>query len=229
MQGILLFDIDNTLLQGSVSHRQAFHEALNRIYDIQGDVETIDPHGKTDRQIIADVLARNGVDKKTASERLEECMDVMVRAFARFVKQEKLVVLDGVLEMLNLLQSHPFGLGLVTGNLESIAWEKLQRTGLKKHFLFGGFGSDHAMRSKLVGIALDRARDLFPDTSTTPIFLVGDTPRDIVAGRDAGVSTIAVATGVYTQNELLRHGPDYILPNLTPSEGLEDILFRPVR
>jgi phosphoglycolate phosphatase-like HAD superfamily hydrolase len=229
MPGILLFDIDNTLLQGSKSHRQAFHEALNRVYGIHGDVESINPHGKTDRQIIAEVLARNGVDKKTASKGLEECMDVMVCAFARLVKQEKLVVLDGVFEMLNLLQSHPFGLGLVTGNLESIAWEKLQRAGLKKHFLFGGFGSDHAMRSKLVGIALERARKIFPDASTTPVFLIGDTPRDIVAGRDAGVYTIAVATGVYTQNELLRHGPDFVLPNLTPSEGLEDILFRPVR
>jgi len=229
MQGILLFDIDNTLLQGSVSHRQAFHEALNRVYGIHGDVESINPHGKTDRQIIADVLARNGVDKKTASEGLEECMDVMARAFTRLVEQEKLVVLDGVFEMLDFLQSHPFGLGLVTGNLESIAWEKLQRTGLKKHFLFGGFGSDHAIRSKLVGIALERARDLFPEGSSSPVFLVGDTPRDIAAGRDAGVSTIAVATGVYTQNQLLCHDPDYVLPNLTPSEGLEDILFRPVR
>jgi len=224
MNATLLFDIDNTLLKGSKSHRQAFHEGFTQVFGIRGDVEAINPHGKTDRQIITEVLTQNGVDGETIAEGLNECMGVVAHTFTELVKHEQLIVLDGVVELLEFLGSYPLLLGLVTGNLESIAWEKLQRTGLKKYFFFGGFGSDHSIRSRLVAIALNRARVHCSKAASYPVFLIGDTPRDILAGKKAGVLTVAVATGVYTQDELHRHKPDIVLSSLKPSEGFEDII-----
>ena len=40
------------------------------------------------------------------------------------------------------------------------------------------------------------------------MFIVGDTPSDIQAGREAGVPVIALATGVYKFSELLACEPD---------------------
>ena len=224
MNGILLFDIDNTLLKSSKSHRQAFHEGFSRVFGIRGDVEAINPHGKTDRQITTDVLRRSGVDEETIRNGLDDCMGVIAEAFAELVEHEQLIVLEGVLELLELLEARPLLLGLVTGNLESIAWEKLRRTGLKGYFSFGGFGSDDSIRSRLVTIALERARTRNAEAASKPVYLIGDTPRDIEAGKAAGVHTVGVATGIYSQEELYRHKPDTVLPSLRPSEGFGDII-----
>jgi phosphoglycolate phosphatase-like HAD superfamily hydrolase len=224
VKALLLFDIDHTLLKGSYTHREAFNAGLKEVFGIAGNVEAVNPHGKTDWQIIIDVLAQNGVDEKTASKGIEACMAVMARVFTLLVNHERLVVIDGVHELLETVHSRSLGLGLVTGNIESIAWEKLSRAGIKEHFHFGGFGSDHRVRSKLVDIAMERAKKRYAGLSPSPVFLIGDTPRDIAAGREAGVCTVAVSTGVYTQDELQSHGPDYVVQSLSPVDGFEDIL-----
>jgi phosphoglycolate phosphatase-like HAD superfamily hydrolase len=224
MKSILLFDIDNTLLKSSKSHRQAFQEGFSRVFGIRGDVEAINPHGKTDRQITTEVLRRSGVDDVTIREGLDECMGVVADAFAELVEHEQLIVLEGVFELLELLEARPLLLGIVTGNLESIAWEKLRRTELEGYFSFGGFGSDDSIRSKLVTIALERARTRNAGVVLESVYLIGDTPRDIEAGKEAGVHTVGVTTGIYSHKELLRHKPDAVLPSLRPSEGLGDII-----
>jgi phosphoglycolate phosphatase-like HAD superfamily hydrolase len=224
MNGILLFDIDNTLLKSSKSHHQAFREGFSRVFGIRGNVDAINPHGKTDRQITTEVLLRSGVDDEAIRNGLDECMGVIAVAFAELVEHEQLIVLEGVFELLELLDPHPLLLGLVTGNLESIAWEKLRKTDLKRYFSFGGFGSDDSMRSRLVNIAIERARICNAGAASEPVYLIGDTPRDIEAGKEAGVHTVGVATGIYSQEELHRYKPDAVLPSLRPSEGFGDII-----
>jgi phosphoglycolate phosphatase-like HAD superfamily hydrolase len=38
------------------------------------------------------------------------------------------------------------------------------------------------------------------------VFVIGDTPRDIIAGREAGFLTVGVATGKYSKEELKESG-----------------------
>ena len=44
--------------------------------------------------------------------------------------------------------------------------------------------------------------------------LVGDTPQDIIAGRSAGIGTIAVSTGGHSRAALKEHHPDLIVDSL---------------
>jgi phosphoglycolate phosphatase-like HAD superfamily hydrolase len=46
------------------------------------------------------------------------------------------------------------------------------------------------------------------------VFVIGDTPHDIEAGRAAGYFTIAVATGSHTVEELLAQRADLVLEDL---------------
>jgi len=224
MSDILLFDVDNTLLRNSRSHRQAFHAGFSRVFGVQGDVESINPHGMTDLQILWEVLTRSGVPEKEISAKLQECVGVIERTFSELIRTERLKVLDGVRELLEKLSSRAFPLGLVTGNLESIAWDKLERTGLRRFFRFGGFGSDERERSKLVGIAVTRARSLGYSSEGGHTVLIGDTPRDVAAGRAAGALTIAVATGVYSEEELTRSGADGVLASFRPPAAFVTLL-----
>jgi HAD-hyrolase-like len=63
-------------------------------------------------------------------------------------------------------------------------------------FEVSAYGSDDSVRAKLVEVARQRAaakyRREFGRRSTV---LIGDAPNDIAAGRDAGASIVAVASG----------------------------------
>src|SRR5262249_38697276 len=79
-------------------------------------------------------------------------------------------------------------------------------------FALGGYGDDHEVRAELVGVARARAAARFgapPD-----LVLVGDTPRDIEAGRLGGARCVAVATGVFDVAALAAEGADAVLPDL---------------
>ena len=46
------------------------------------------------------------------------------------------------------------------------------------------------------------------------VFVIGDTPNDIIHGKQAGAKTIAVATGIYSEDDLKKHSSDYLLKDL---------------
>lgn len=107
-------------------------------------------------------------------------------------------------------------LGLETGNLEPAAYMKLKPGGIDGYFNVGGFGSDSDDRIELVRIAIARARRgrewLIPDET---IFLIGDSPYDIAAGRELGINTLAVCTGHDGPEALLAESPSCLLPDLS--------------
>ncbi|MDE1825711.1 MAG: HAD hydrolase-like protein [Candidatus Micrarchaeota archaeon] len=45
-------------------------------------------------------------------------------------------------------------------------------------------------------------------------YVVGDTLKDVECGRKAGIKTIAVATGKYSEDELFECNPNYVLKGL---------------
>ncbi len=224
MNCLLLFDIDNTLLKNSSSHRRAIDYGLSTVYETDAHMESINPHGMTDKQIITEVLKKNGLSMQKIEEKMERCIELINRSFFQFVREEDLVVLTGVRELIVELWNKNLLLGLVTGNLEPIAWEKLRRTGLRRYFTIGGFGSDNIRRSALVRTAIMRARENAGFSPDGKVFLIGDTPRDIMAGREAGVRTIGVATGTYSEEELRKAGADSLLGGFLPTSNFMRII-----
>ena len=82
---------------------------------------------------------------------------------------------------------------------------KLTAFGLEPHvdFGIGGYGSDHSVRSELVAIACERASAKHGVAlGPADAVLIGDTPLDIEAARDAGARAVAVATGPHSSEEL---------------------------
>ncbi|XP_020686332.1 uncharacterized protein LOC110102354 isoform X3 [Dendrobium catenatum] len=116
----------------------------------------------------------------------------------------------------------------VTGNLEEIAWMKMEGLGIQKYFTipkFGGFGTDHTERGELIKIAANRANKLYPDGFDLRVH-VGDTPNDIRAAENGGALAIGVCTGVFTAEELQKasNGNAVILPDLTNAEAFLKLL-----
>ena len=211
---LALFDIDNTLMKTPTSHRDAFFTAIKNIYGINTGFAGLNPHGMTDRQIISEILKINGVKEHIIDEGMENCLGDMAEIFIRTVVNENLIILEGVADLLKELHNRSVLMGLVTGNVEAIAWAKLKITGLSHYFKMGGFGSDDSIRANLVRLAIGRAVKDFGFSSGGDVFLFGDTPKDIIAGKEAGVQTVGVATGIFSREELSGLNSDYIQENL---------------
>jgi phosphoglycolate phosphatase-like HAD superfamily hydrolase len=173
--------------------------AAARVHGIEPlDGVRVEFAGRTDANIVTDLLAAVGVPRAAAEARWDEVQAAAMEAYERLCPADLSDrVLPGVVELLETLAGRPeeFRLSLVTGNLEPVARLKLARAGLGRFFESGqgGFASDHASRAELPAIARGRAGD-WPRERTV---VIGDTPRDIACARADRVRVAAVATGPY--------------------------------
>ena len=220
MERLASFDIDNTLIKSSPGHLSALLAAVKDVYGLETRADVINHHGMTDQEIIIKILGKFSVDEETIRSRLKKCIESMPVKYAEIVKTEDIAILEGVFDLLTRLTQNGFLLGLVTGNLEEIAWIKLKKIGIDHFFKFGGFGSDHINRADLVKIAIQRAEKKYGIGKNTQIFHFGDAPQDMIAGRSAGVAPVGVTTGIFSAAELQSAGASIILPNLNDTDGI---------
>jgi phosphoglycolate phosphatase-like HAD superfamily hydrolase len=109
-------------------------------------------------------------------------------------------------------RSADLAFGLATGNVERGARIKLARANLNSFFAFGGFGSDAESRTEIVRLAAENgARHAGCEIDSQHVFVIGDTPRDVDAGREAGFRTVGVATSEYSAEALRTAGADLVL------------------
>jgi len=224
MNRLALFDIDRTLIGRSKCHHDAFSYAFKKIYNVDVDIRIINYGGMTDPDIAIQVLKKIGLKDDFIFLKLDECMNTIVEYFLKNVKKDKIPILSGVKELLVSLQEKDVLLGLITGNLEPVAWGKLESIHIDHFFKLGGFGSDDINRTHLVKIAIKKAVNNFNFNGTT--FVIGDTPRDIKAGFEADAKTIAVATGTYTKEELRNFHPNFVFENLKDKEGIIRVIMK---
>jgi phosphoglycolate phosphatase-like HAD superfamily hydrolase len=224
MNYLATFDIDNTLVRSSAGHMQSLISALKDIYGLSTDIDVINHHGMTDQEIIIRILERYDIDHKNIRSNLKECMNHMELEYAQIVQSENIVILEGVRNLLTRLDQMGFFLGLVTGNLETIARAKLNKIKIGNFFKFGGFGSDHISRTELVRIAFSRAENQFGLAGSNQLFHFGDAPQDMRAAREAGATPIGVATGVFAADELQSAGAYKVVPNLKDFDAIIQIL-----
>jgi phosphoglycolate phosphatase-like HAD superfamily hydrolase len=225
MDKLILFDIDKTLLKsGNFLHKAAFSQALKEVFDIEASIDIVEHQGKTDQQIIIDVLRKKGIEESIIKEKMADIIKAMVIFFENKVGEENSIIADGVVELLQTLNNKKILMGLVTGNLEAIAWGKMKKAGLDNYFKVGGFGSNDINRANLVKIAITKAENNFGFKFNNNVFLVGDTPRDILAGQEAGVKTIGVATGNYATTDLEKEKPNLVLKDLTQRDKILELI-----
>ena len=222
---VLLFDIDATLLKTGHAGLRALDRAFEELYEVSRATEGIRPAGKTDPLIIRELLDGKVPNLDPVSE-----MPRVVELYVDYLGQEVEVspgfqVMPGVPELLEALSRIPrIVLGLATGNLEEGAHIKLRRAGLGSYFSFGGFGSDSENRTEVVLAAIRRARDhLKEEVPLDSFYVIGDTPRDIVHAKEAGVRTVAVATGSSDAEELSRYDPDHLFEDFSQTNRVVEI------
>jgi phosphoglycolate phosphatase len=220
---LLLFDIDGTLVRGRpLTHQLALEEAAAAVFGLRvGPGETpvadVEPWGKTDRQILRDVLARAGLPAPD-DESLESWERDACEAYERLEVDDGTAEHAATAEALARLRDTGHTLALLTGNLEPIARRKLSLRGLGDYFPagLGAFGSDAERRPELVPIARARAGDV-PREDTV---LIGDTPLDVEAARADGVRAVGITGHRFSAAALREAGATATVDDLAELEAV---------
>jgi phosphoglycolate phosphatase-like HAD superfamily hydrolase len=215
---LVLFDIDGTLLNSHGAGRRAMESALQVVFGVTG-ASSYRYDGKTDRQIVREQMRNAGHDDAWIDARMPELLDAYLEGLRRELAapDARVDALTGVVALLDaLVERDPCVVGLLTGNLEPGAREKLAAARIEwDQFRVGAFGSDHEVRHELPAIAQARARERFGREYTgRAVVIIGDTPADIHCGRPVGARAIAVATGHYTVDDLRAHDPAAVFADL---------------
>ena len=208
-----LFDIDGTLLNCTDAvHYFAFCEALGTLAGRPLNLDGVTAHGNTDVGILRDALLLANVPEHQWRPRLPSTRGAMCAFVAERVHDLRVDVLPGVVRVLDHLTARGAILGVATGNLEGIGRAKLARAGLLDRFHFGGYSDAFEYRRDVFRAALAQARELAGEQTRVCVF--GDTPEDIRSAQANSIDVIAVATGIYTADQLQAESPTRCLATL---------------
>ncbi|MEU0795576.1 haloacid dehalogenase-like hydrolase [Amycolatopsis sp. NPDC005961] len=218
---LVLWDIDHTLVDfaglGMTWYAAAFTAATGgtmRVHPVFG--------GRTELATTTELLTANGFDP--APDTIRAMFGALVaeseRAAHRFATEAR--ALPGAAEALTAFAGDDGVVqSLVTGNLPEISRHKLVAFGLHEHLDLdiGGYGTLSVHRPDLVphavGLAAAKHGTAF---DADKVVVVGDTPNDVKAALAHGALSIAVATGLYSADELRATGAHIVLPDLADTD-----------
>jgi phosphoglycolate phosphatase len=220
---ILLWDIDGTLIRSTRpgGYKEYTIPVLEELFGTAGQLAEMQVSGMTDMQIVIEALSSHGITHDDVRERIH-VLSERLTAEARKVTGNSVKffeLLPGVRETLEALDEHPrYRSALLTGNIEPMAYLKMELVGLEKFFtLPGAFGNESHDRRDLPALAAERIRrHLQVDLKPEEFIVIGDTPNDIDCARHFGARAVAVGTGrFYTNEEIAAHAPDKFLLDLS--------------
>jgi len=222
----VLFDIDGTLISLDGAGSRSLNRAMEDLLGIPNGFRDIDFAGKTDLQII-----REGLQKFDLLDR-DDLLHSLLHRYLGYLPTEVATcrgyVKEGVKELLfNLQDLRGVYLGLLTGNVEAGARLKLNTFGLNRFFPVGGFGDDSADRNLLLPFAVQRLLEAESIAlNYEHCVVIGDTPKDVECGQVHGASSIAVATGTYSLEQLKKTKADLVLSDLSNTEQIVEWIYR---
>jgi phosphoglycolate phosphatase len=220
---LVLFDLDGTVLTFDGPPpgpgRTALELAMRSLYAFERATDGIRLAGGTDRALARAMLQRaQATDDEAAIARVLASYVTYLEDALRTRRYRPIGNVAGTVERLQALGAV---VGVATGNTRDGARLKLASAGLGATFELsrGAYGCDAEVRAEIVRLAAVRcgARD------GEAVVVVGDTERDVYAGRAIGARVVGIATNDAARRELREAGADAIVE--TCSEALVDAIL----
>jgi phosphoglycolate phosphatase len=226
---LVLFDIDGTMLKSAGVGRASMENALEKVFGTAGN-KGYRYDGKTDKQIVREAMKNEGHADEVIDARMDSVMQQYVGGLDERIGSGKYTVktLPGIPQLLDALEKRDdIVLGLLTGNIREGAKRKLAAAGVDfDRFKVNAFGSDSEHRPELPAIARQRAKEsLDLHIEGERMYVIGDTPADIACGRELGARAIAVATGLYTVDDLRAHDPFAVFEDLSDTRKVMEAIL----
>ena len=192
---LVLFDVDGTLLlTDDPLMGRAVVETLEEVYRVElpeDAIGRVDHPGRSNKRIGRLVLRAAGLTDAAIDPELDRWCELSAERYLALlagVEAPHWKLRPGAFEALEALERDGMRLALLTGNPEPAARVRMERLGLARFFPAGqgAFGCDAEERADLIDAARRRAGGWPADRTV----VVGDTPRDAEAAREAAVRSI---------------------------------------
>jgi HAD superfamily hydrolase (TIGR01509 family) len=212
----LIFDLDGTLIDSVATYYVMMESVFERLH-----------WPRVSREVMRQAIKDGGFDwglvlpPKTGQteEHLIASARVVIREMYPRVFEDEVDLVPGAEHLLKKLHDHNVKLGLVTSTLGRFIEFKLiplKKCGLRDLFESVITLDDVKNRKPSGDPLLECARRLGENPEKCAY--VGDATVDIVAGKAAGMRTIAVLTGVDDYEALKGENPDMILDSVSQLE-----------
>ncbi len=211
MANLWLFDIDGTLVNINQVHTASYKLDYKDVLERDVSDKLIEStFGMSEIEMHTAVFRDLGIPHD------QNVVDKIINGhsanFEKAIRSTKVKPLDGVVDFLTYLMDDKEHLGVYTGNIEGPARLMLDRAGVSKYFTILSFDDGNSKRWQIGQRAIDKAKELGYDFNK--VVVIGDTTRDIDAGKLLNAYTVAVATGSDDFKKLDAEKPDLTLRSL---------------
>ncbi len=224
---LLLFDVDMTLIDTAGAGRRAMIMAFEDLFTRRNGMESAGFAGRTDTIILKDALVHHGLPwSPEIQQRFQAAYFAHLQAELAKPNPRKRV-LPGIRQILEKVRDHPtLKIGLLTGNWREGARIKLEHFDLYHYFEIGAFSDDSEVRSELPAFAAQRFAQI-TGAAIAPhdVYIIGDTPNDVACAQPFGARSVAVATGLFSVEQLQSAHPDFLFPDLSDDRAFFNIFL----
>ena len=204
MKRLILYDLDGTLVDTQEDIVRAANQMLMEMgAPLLAKEEIIRLVGRGLRQLVADCL------RSQISERVEEGMRFYRAYYAQHLLDHSRLY-AGALEVLDYFRERKQA--VVTNKPNPFSREILVGLGVADYFVEIIAGdSDYPRKPDPTSIVSMMEKYRIPPQET---LLVGDSPIDVEAGRNAGIQTVVVKHGFADEAQIQTATPDFTVANL---------------
>lgn len=214
---LVIFDLDQTLVELIMVHDAAAEELFRKNYWKSSRFTDIDYAGRSLTASFVEMAKARGMDISKVQLDAPRLLGEYEALFARMIPADaSRSILPGAKELLENLSRRGHFVALYTGDTRAVAEAILKSTGLGRYMRTTVFSDDAPTRSGMLRLVMERAGKICGrDFAGRDIVVIGDSTRDVDAGKEVGALTIAVATGHHSRQVLTASGPDYLFDDLS--------------
>ena len=213
---LVIFDLDQTLVDLLPIHDEATQESFRRVFGVDARLSETDFAGRSLSENFAALARLKNVPEEIFREKSHELLANYEIVFGESIPEDaSRYILPGAKELLEALSKTDNLMVLYTGDSPGIVSRVFAATNLGRYFKFCFYGTEVNTRADMVRLAVEKAEKLTSRKfKNKDIVIIGDSIRDIECGQQFNALTIAVATGFHSEEDLLKHKPDYLFRDL---------------
>lgn len=211
-----IIDIDGTIVNVHSNQVPAWLNMFNQVYDVTMDEKTlVSFFGKPFTSVLVEALAYVGIDESAALSKFDDAFKLYIQGVQQGLEQHGGKILPGALEFLDILGKKNIVRAIATGNPQEEAEHKLKYFNLLPYFEIIVYADNYRERSEIVKEAIQKANMQFGINPTDKdIKIVGDSRHDVASAKLINATSIAVASGPTSYENLSAAQPDQIYQSL---------------
>jgi hypothetical protein len=216
-KGVILWDIDGTLLSVKRPNNVNLHKALLETYGFSPIEKTFETQGKTDWEIIS--LLLNECNRPIEFQQTMKLLEQLDSLSSELDSNSIFLPLDGVKDFFSHFSLPFWSFGVVTGNTFNRAVKKLSEIKLLDFFNPNYFFTCEMNENRYDIVS--KSVFFLKSQNIKTILIIGDTPTDITVAKECFLPVVGIASGEYSAMELELFNPNLLLENLkTPSQKI---------